>query len=82
MKALIKFAVYLAVALAWATTDWLARNAQNALFTLGLISIVIGCFIERASLGFIVPGVVVCGLLIFGRLRSTSGDGRTEEGDA
>ncbi len=44
--------------------SWAARNARNLAFTAGLTAIAIGCFVERLSLGFIVPGTVICSLLV------------------
>ncbi len=59
---------------------WAMRNARNIAFTGGLVAIAIGCFVERVSLGFIVPGVLVCGLLVAGQLlRSrTPGEGDSD----
>ena len=83
MRSILEFIVFLAVALVWAASDWLARHKQNVVFTLGLLSIVIGCALERPSLAFIVFGVLVCGLLIVGRLLAFRAPPvRKEGGDA
>lgn len=47
----------------------LKRNSENIAFTLGLGAIVIGCFLIDVSIGFLVPGALVCGLLVWKRTR-------------
>ncbi len=68
MKGFGEFVLFLLVAIVWTATDWLSRHAQSVLFTVGLICITIGAAMERPSLAFIIPGGVVCGLLVLGRL--------------
>ncbi len=68
MKGLMQFVGFLFVATAWVAVEFLARHKQSILFTLGLAAIVIGLALERTSLAFIAFGVIVCGLLVLGRL--------------
>lgn len=49
--------------------DWLKRNSENIAFTAGLVAIVVGCFLIDVSVGFLVPGALVCGLLVWKRTR-------------
>ena len=80
MKGFAEFVVFLLVALVWVASDWLSRNAQDVLFTVGLISIVIGCAFIDISLAFIVPGVMVCGLSILGTLLASQAAPAKREG--
>jgi hypothetical protein len=50
--------------LAWAT-----RNAANIIFTLGLASITVGAFLAWTPAGFIVPGTLICGIMVWHRQR-------------
>jgi hypothetical protein len=57
-----------------AVFDWLRGNAQNILFTFGFAAIAVGFAILDLSLGLIIPGFMVCGLLIWGRIGRGGGD--------
>ncbi len=56
---------------------WLQRNAGvlafNVVFTAVLLAFSYGCWLERPSLGWIVPSACVGGLMIYGRLRMGKG---------
>jgi len=52
-----------------ATGRWLATNSDSLIFLAGLAAIARGCWLERESTGYIVPGVIVCGLMAYTRLR-------------
>lgn len=52
--------------------QWAARHAHNLAFTLGFAAIAIGFAMYDISLGLIIPGSIVCGLLIWGRATSGS----------
>lgn len=47
----------------------LADNAANLLTTAALAAIAAGCWLERPSLGLIVPGMIVFGCLAYRRIR-------------
>lgn len=38
------------------------ETIRNGLFIAALVSVTVGCFLERMSLGFIVPGVIIMAL--------------------
>ena len=51
---------------------WIGRHAQNILFTLGFLAITVGFALLHVSLGLIVPGFLICGLLVWSRVRATT----------
>ena len=52
---------------------WVATYAQDLLFLIGFAAIVFGFSMAWLPLGFIVGGLIVCGLLVVRRLRSQGG---------
>lgn len=53
-----------------AAGQWSARHAHNLAFTFGFLAIAVGFAIYDISLGLIIPGSIVCGLLAWGRVSS------------
>ena len=64
MKGFAEFVVFIFFVVA----DFAYRHAESLFFTSGFISISIGCAILDTSIGFIVPGTIICGLIIWRRL--------------
>ena len=75
MKGIIEFAAFLFVAVAWTATDWLARHARDLIFLLGFVSLIAGFAFVHISLALIVPGVLICGLIVLSEWRSTGAKG-------
>lgn len=48
--------------------QWAARHAHNLAFTFGFVAIAVGFAMYDISLGLIIPGSIVCGLLTWGRV--------------
>ena len=48
--------------------QWTARHAHNLAFTFGFMAIAVGFAMYDISLGLIIPGSIVCGLLAWGRV--------------
>ena len=48
---------------------WAGAHAEDLLFTAALAFLAVGLWWERPSLALIIPASLVCGLLIYQRLR-------------
>jgi hypothetical protein len=46
------------------------RIAQFILFTAGYLSICYGCYLKDPALGYIAAGTIVCGLMVWNRVRT------------
>lgn len=83
MKGFLELCMFVCVAAAWAATEYASRHSQNIAFTFGFSLIVTGCAFIHISLAFLVPGVLICGLLTLGRLLAMRRPpARTEAPDA
>lgn len=62
--------------------DWLRKQgrgiAEDGIFLVGLALATTGFTLIDASLGFIVPGVLLCSLIIWSRARTTAKTGEND----
>lgn len=65
----VKLAAWLNYASLGAARTWFASHTIDTAFTLGFAAVVVGFFGAWWPLGFIVPGLIVCGVMIWWRAR-------------
>lgn len=59
--------------------NWIRENAGDVIFTSALLSVAVGFFWAWAPLGLIVPGLIVCGIMVWSRRSKDVTVNRTDE---
>ena len=68
MKGIFEIAAIALLLAGFAVADFLRTHVASILFSIGLTLLVIGFAMIDISLAFIVPGLLICGLIIAHRL--------------